>query len=513
MISSKALSSNPPSHARSSRYLPWLIFLGALTFRLIFLIEYSRSPFFDTPILDSKNYLEIAVAMANGEPRGELHSIRSPFYPIFLYYLIRLPHEVNYYFIRLVQVAIGSVSCVLLYFIALRLFPRRVSVLAAILMAAYEPFIFFDNQILAECLAVFFNLSSILFLLKSRDACVQRRSFILFSGALLGLSAVTRPNILIFVVPALFFLKTTPLPVRQWIKSSCLYIAGVAVPILPITLDNYFHTHDFILISSSMGINFYIGNNPLATGIGNDSGEIRNNSMKMFQDAQRAAERDSGRSLSEKEVSRYWTGRTFRYIQEDPIHFVKNLIKKFCLFWGAYEPADNCDNDFFKTLNPYLRWNPFIWGNLLPFAIIGVWFFRKDPRPLFLPLSFIAVYLFSTMLLFLTDRYRLPAVPFLLVLSSAGILGLKDLFVENRRSFFAHCICVAALLWVVRIQGPSHTFASSYFNLGIIHDHHNRRGLADEAFRKAIEENPRYIVLYREFLEEKKSLASLPPRH
>lgn len=486
-----------------SRFLPWLIFLGALAFRLIFLIQYSSSPFFDTPILDSKSYLQVAVAIANGEPLEEFHAIRSPFYPIFLYYLILIPHEVNYYLIRLVQILMGSYSCVLLYFIARRLFSWRVSIVAAILMAAYEPFIFFDNQILAECLVVFFNLSSILFLLKSRDSHVRRSGFVLFSSVLLGLSAITRPNILLFVIPALFFLKITPLPLPQWIKAACLYIFGLAIPIFPITLDNYLHTGDFILISSSMGINLHIGNNSEATGTGNDGGEIRNNSMKMFQDAKRIAGKDSGKNLTEREVSQYWTRRTLRYIRENPVHFTKNLLKKFFLFMGAYEPADNYDNDFSKTLHPYLRWNPLTWGNLLPLAIMGFWFLRKDLRPLFLPVSFISVYLFSTMLFFLTARYRLPAVPLLLVLSSAGMWGFKDLFEKSKKKFLAHAFCVAAIFMAIRIQVLHSTFASSYFNLGIIHDHHNRRGLAEEAFRKAIEENPNFIVLYQDFLEAK----------
>jgi len=85
------------------------------------------------------------------------------------------------------------------------------------------------------------------------------------AGFLWGLAGLTSPKILVLVpLVAFLFLK-------RWKGFSALlrwvyFVVGSGVPIAVWAIRNYVAFGKLILVSANGGVNFYIGNNPLATG-------------------------------------------------------------------------------------------------------------------------------------------------------------------------------------------------------------------------------------------------------
>src|SRR5512144_1027813 len=109
------------------RYL--LIFAVAFAVRLVHIWQLRRSPFFDVLLGDSRGYDEWARRIAGGEWIGREVFYQAPLYPYVLGVIYALTGR-HLLVVRLMQAALGSLSCVLLGAAAARLLDRRVGIVA-----------------------------------------------------------------------------------------------------------------------------------------------------------------------------------------------------------------------------------------------------------------------------------------------------------------------------------------------------------------------------------------------
>ena len=93
---------------------------------------------------------------------------------------------------------------------------------------------------------------------------------LLLLGGLIGFSAMGIATIL-FLIPlllaALFVRWVAPLSYRT--TGAVVVLAGVFLGASPAWIHNYFVAHDPVFLSAHSGVNFWIGNNPTATGYPN----------------------------------------------------------------------------------------------------------------------------------------------------------------------------------------------------------------------------------------------------
>ncbi len=90
------------------------IFLLAFAIRLVYLFQIEGAPLFYHLASDGRSYDEWARQIAAGHWLGQGVFYQAPLYPYFLGLLqIAIGH--NLWSIRIVQIALGSASCVLLY--------------------------------------------------------------------------------------------------------------------------------------------------------------------------------------------------------------------------------------------------------------------------------------------------------------------------------------------------------------------------------------------------------------
>ncbi len=144
------------SELRTHRFLvPLAILSFAILLRLIYLWEDSASPFFISGGVDSPAYLRRAAKWVEGSWPGAFAFEQPPLYPAWLIAVGQLfGREVG--LLKVAQAILGSMSCLIVYFIAKKSFRDfSVAVLSASMCALNGAFIYFDGQIVSANLDTF----------------------------------------------------------------------------------------------------------------------------------------------------------------------------------------------------------------------------------------------------------------------------------------------------------------------------------------------------------------------
>jgi len=418
---------------KKEKFILLLIFILAFGIRFIYLLGIKSLPLFEFPFADALFNLDWAKEIVAGNLWARVPFFRAPLYPFFLSLLMKVFGE-DLYLLRIVQIFIGSLSCVLVYLLARRMFNSKVALLSSIFACLYAPLIYFEAEFLDTFLIIFLNLLLIHLLLFTQEKPSFFRLFL--SGIILGLSAIARPNILLF---ALFIPFWVFFYFRKKVNSKIIFsfilffILGLFLIVLPVVLVNYFVGKDFVIIAWQGGINFYLGSNPHASGYKAVASGIRTTWYGIYYDSINLAEKVTGRELKFSETQNFWFKQGFNFIFEQPFLALKLYLKKIALFLGGYEISENPNIYFFwshpKNLLRPLLWKKIIYfptGILLPLAWLGIFLAFREWKRLSLVLGFIFTYMFSVILFFVNTRFRMPVIPFLLIFSAFAIFKIIE---------------------------------------------------------------------------------------
>jgi 4-amino-4-deoxy-L-arabinose transferase-like glycosyltransferase len=422
------------------------IFMLALALRLLHLLQIRHAPFHDLLLGDSLRYHHWAGQLAAGDWLGSEVFYQAPLYPYFLgsiYAVVGADLAV----VRVIQAVVGSFSCVLLAEAGRALLGRRVGVIAGLMLAIYPPAIFFGSRIDKSVLGLFFVCLILWLLSRQLDGPSGWRW--LASGVVLGMLILTRENALVFAFALLVWLAATR---RRWgarlLPFAALFALGVTGVLLPVAARNHAVGGGFHLTTSNFGPNFFIGNNPDANGTYAPLLYGRGSWQYEQPDATALAEEAVGRKLTGAEVSAFWTGRALAYIRSEPLDWLILKGRTLTLLGNAVEIVDAEDqyshSDWslaLRAIQPVLHF-----GTLLPLACLGIWvtWDRRD-RLLFLYLMLIA-YAASVLLFFVFARFRLPLVPFLVLLAAAGLTDVWPWLRSASRSRVAGALATTALV-------------------------------------------------------------------
>ncbi|MEO0025531.1 MAG: tetratricopeptide repeat protein [candidate division WOR-3 bacterium] len=438
----KAVTAKKPEPLR--RFGPVLVFALAFGLRLVYLLQArANDPLFYAPQLDGLYHHQWALAISRGLEFINDAYFRAPLYPLFLGMLYRL-FGVNLFLVRLVQALLGSAGCVLLVLLGRRLFDERTGFYAGLAMACYPLLVFFDGELLIPVLLIFLLLAGFVLFYQAE----RSRFYLPLAGLLFGLAAIARPNVLVFVLVFFFWLLLRHQR-REW-RRALLFGLAVLVPIMPVTVRNYIKSRSFVLIAWQAGTNFYIGNNEYSDGTTAIVPGTRGSWWGGYNDVKRIAEQTAGRPLKGVEIDRFWIRRGLQFWRRTPAKALLLTLRKLYLWFTGYEVSNNRDIYFFKRFT-FLNWlifqTPvfkFPFGLVLPLALAGIYLTRKKWRVLLPVYLFLGAWCLSFIPFFVTDRYRLPAVPFYLLLAVAGV---RNFFRSERRErTFAGLIFACALI-------------------------------------------------------------------
>lgn len=468
-----------------------ILFAVAFSVRFLLLTQIKDSPLYSpvVPGTDQYNFYQMGMRVARGEAVGQ-----SPFStpPLYIYYLgaIFKIFGINLFLVRIVQILIGSISCLLIYVIAYWVFGKTSAVIAGLIAGFYGVFLFYEVSFLGSFLVIFFSLLTLFFAILA----IQKTKawLLLLSGLFLGFSALARPNMLVVSLGIILWLFSEQKALA--LKGISLFLIGVILAIVPVTVRNYRLSGDIVLITSHGGINFYLGNNPKATAtlwVPQESGGTQQGALDY---AEKMAEKNMGRNLSISEISNYWYKEGLKYIIHQPFGYLKLLAKKIFYFWNAFEiPLDN--NFYFAREYTSLLKLPWVSFFLVsPLALLGMALALrgKNTAAMRLLLFFVFFYFISVILFYVTSRYRLPIVPAAIIFASFSVVTiLAEFKSKNFRLLLSYLGILVALFIFTRPAwlkaGGNFNYAVSYYKLGNYYLDRGELYLAAEEYKKALE--------------------------
>jgi tetratricopeptide (TPR) repeat protein len=247
--------------------------------------------------------------------------------------------------------------------------------------------------------------------------------------------------------------------------------------ILPVTLRNLFVGHDFVPIAWQGGVNFFIGNNPGSNGITAVVPGTRADWWGGFEDTRRIAEQAEGRTLKPSEISLYWYQRSFDFLANEPKAAFRLYVRKLVLLLGNAEPSNERQLQFRREHSAILQLLFVNFSLVLATAAIGVWVSLRTANGAraarLLPLYFTIPYAAGVLAFFVTSRFRLPVVMFVIPLSAAGCVAMYQwIRIRQWRAVGIAALAMATVL-IVSTRNPYGvgrlSDARGYYGAGLDH--------------------------------------------
>ena len=516
-----------PATKRATGRREWIvllaILLGGALLRGFYLTEVVDSPDFRQPLVDALTHDYWARGLATGDwtpPAGmpdpqiqQTPFFRPPAYPYFLAGVYAATGG-SALAARIVQMALGLLSVLLIFLVGRRWFGVAPSLWAAAGMSFWWVLLYFEGELLAVSVLLPVLLGAFLFLgrwLHSRLA-----GDLALASALVGVACLLRPNVLAFLpvtVVWVYWVRRSHPPVTArmapapsnfgplW-RALLMAVLPALIVISIATVRNARVSGDFVLISSNGGINLYIGNNPEANGFvaSELAGIGRFGTCFDHVRIVRSLEGKLQRPLSHAQVSDWFAGEALRYMREHPGRTLALMWKKACLLWGNPEVGHNEELSLERRYSSALRFLPGPFALLATLAVIGgflLWRQRQriDTRLFVLLAGFVVVMLAALLPFFAAARFRVPVLPVLFLFAGVAVhVFVAD--VRARRLRPASMLLSAALvLLFLQLLLPYHyepDEAFWHFQRGAAWQAAGDVAHAEQEFRAALQVEPRH---------------------
>lgn len=459
------------------------IFAVALIVRLWVLHQSRSSPLFDKLIVDAQSYWDWAGAIAAGDWAGKETFYQAPLYPYVLGVLRAA--GAGLMAVKVAQCICGAVSCVILFMAARAWFgSRAIGAAAGFMLALYAPAIFFDTIIQKAGAGLLFTVLLLWLLGRAWNAGAARARawWSLAAGFSLGLLMLTREETILLAPVALLVAGAAawrapgtaarPARLRASVLCGAALLMGVVLPLLPVVARNHRVGGEWVLTTSQAGPNFYIGNNPDATGRYASLRPGRGTPKYERRDAFELAEIAAGRALTPSEVSRYWTGRAFDFIRTNPGAWLRLMGRKALMLVNDFEIPDGESQYFTQRFSPLLDGLAAIgrFGVLVPLAALGMALTASRWRALWPLYMLIGAMCAAVVLFYVFARYRYPLVPALMPFGAAGLVLFVPAVRARRWGVLGAGVFLCAGMAVVgniRLADPNRELAPVYYNAGI----------------------------------------------
>ena len=458
-----------------------------LAVRLLHCIDSSRLPLFGRPTVDAALYVELAKQIARSWVFEEPF-YKPPVYPYLLAGMWRLVGE-SWLLLRLPGIVFGAATCGVAWWLGGRVFGPRVGLLAGLLYAVHRIAVYFEGELLEIGIVTLLHAAALALVLWAdvpAGAQLRNRGRLraVIAGAALGIGTLARPTLLLFDAVAIAWLgRRRALPA----------LAALALTLLPVTLHNALRGGGFVLVSSNLGVNFYLGNNPQANGRIAAAPEFPASPAAAARTARVLAEEAAGRPLRAADVSGFWLRRGLAYDVEHPSRALSLVVRKLFFAWNAAEISDNEDLAGLARHLRVFRVLPVGSWLLAPLGLVGL-VFAPRRRDTLLLRGFLVAQILALLPFFVVSRFRLPWTPALAVLAAWCALEFLARVRGRRagRAALAAAIAVVGLACGLPAFGVRAPVEFDFeYKLGYAYLEEGRVDEALAAFREAVRRNPR----------------------
>lgn len=501
---------SPPPQFSRSWIAPITIGLVALALRLLHVWFLHRSPVFGVLVLDAESYDNWAQRIAGGDWFGSEVFYQAPLYPYFLAAIYSVfGHDVLA--VLIVQAIIGSLACIFITLAASRFFKSQsAGWIAGLMLTIFPPAIFFDGIIQKASLDGLWMALLLWLIALMLDRLRWWTN--LAGGLTLGAFALTRENALALAPMVLlwvFFYR--PVTDQEstdanrvnwsWVQraiAAAVIVLGMAVVLVPVGLRNQSISGEFLITTSQFGPNFYIGNNPNATGVLAPLRKGRDGPRHERIDATLLAQAEAGRELSPAEVSQFWFHKSLDYIRDQSGHWVKLLWRKWMLTWNAAEVTDGESIEVNSDYSESIRHLRPVWhfGVLVPLAVMGAAATWRQKRRIWILWAVAISFAASVAIFYVFARYRYALAPVLCIQAAGGLVVVFDHARHQRwRSLVVPLACGIAAAFFTNwplMRGTS-ARATTLNNLGAKLIEQKDFAVGEALLRRAIEDRPEYV--------------------
>ncbi len=463
----------------------------AVASRAAYLVAFRGDVFAEIPIHDARMYFDQASTWASGgaSDAGAFH--QAPLYPGILSLLFRAtgPALVAAF---AMQAILGIAVVLLVARIAARAYGMSAGIAAALLATFYGTFPFFETKLLPAMLAV-----ALVALLVERMQAADAGSTDVpwaIPGVVLGLAGLTNPGFLVLAPLAVgWIVLEHARSARSRASRTLAFVLAVVAVVLPVTVRNRVASGEWVLVSTNGGITFYQGNNANAVGVFAAPDGFTGRIATQRQESKARAEAESGRTLSDAQVSSFWFRKGLDFLASDPAHAAALVGRKLLLALASEEQP--LEYNLRLDDNPARFLAPLPFGIVLALAALRPGRRRSvvDRRAEAPVLLLLLTQLVLLLAFFVSARYRLPAMPALLAIGGFGVVALWN----GRRSPWTWTIvalvAVASLAYVPVAQSSlsRHQLAMSWSDRGAALRIAKRLDGSVAAYRRSIELEPK----------------------
>ena len=475
----------------SAYALPTII-IAAVVVRLVYLHLALDTPLFEILLIDSEFYDRQARGIAAGNWWGNKVFFMNPFYSYFMAAIYSV-FGFEYWAIGMIQALLGATGCYILYEIGTKLWRCEIGLIAASLAAFYGPYVFYDGALLTAAPITFLNLVGLYALLRSREGGSPR--WLWLTGLAFGLSATARPLILLYLalLGGWYALQVGWPGLRLWGR----ILVGCGLVVMGVVVRNFAVGGEWLLTTSSAGMNFYVGNHPDANGIYTQVDFLPSAEPDLERAAFiREASDRTGEKMTPGMASRYWLRQGLSYAWENPAAYLQLLGRKFYMFWNSVEAQNNLSMYLAQDFVPLLRWVFIGWWILAPMAIANWILSTKGDRAVLLDLYLLA-HMVGCMIFFVSSEYRLPVVTVVLLYAARWLwAGVQSIASGNYRPLVWSVVLAAVIAIPVNYRDADAARLTlkrvDYYNFGTLYQRLGDNERAAEMYLHSLRIDPAF---------------------
>ena len=307
---------------------------------------------------------------------------------------------------RVFGALLGTLAVALLGFVALRLFGRRVAVIAMALAAVFPPLVMVSVALLAEALFIVLVLGALACVLHAPD----RMRWVLAAGALAGAAALTRTNGLVLLPVLLLAVRGA--------RPRVALLAAALVVLAPWSIRSSAALDTFVPTTTQLGGAFAGVYNDVAREDDRHPAAWRIPRFEPYSSLRRPG-------MDEAELERAFRREAFDYARDHPTY---PLV---VVFWASVRMLNLADADRERTSAReagvgagFVRANRYAFWLLALLALAGAATAAARAAPRWVWAVPVLLWA-STAIIIGATRYRTPVDPFLILLAALAIVHLS----------------------------------------------------------------------------------------
>ena len=418
------------------------IFLLAVSVRILYIFQVLKFPLteflVESNIFDQNDFDKKALFMASGNWLGGSEIFGKE--PLYYYFLAAIYKFFGYSHLAvyLIQALFTATGAILMYKVTSQLFNRATGCIASLILALYSMSIFYDAILLRASMITFLNI--LLFYLIIR-ADRENKFFLWFlAGISLGFSMLTRQNMLLPFI--LLFILVRARPFKKGIRIALIFVTGMFITISPVLIRNYIVSDGSRIGISSQTDAFWVGNTHDSSGMDFEPDSVTYQNLHL---------RTNGRA--EKILPLF-----FNELKTRPKEYLQLYARKAWMFFNGYEVPSNTNYYLYRSEFPtILRWPFFNFRFICGLALIGFFLSLFRPYKPHLAYTFFIVLSLSVIFFHILSRYRLPVVPYFIMLASYSVYFVFNMLLR-RRLLKSMVVILAAILFYAILK-PDLTYA------------------------------------------------------